>query len=96
MLIGPNANIIIEQERSTYMENAYDFYKPILNSEYPVVDGHYSINCYLNAIDKCYEDYKVKKKEDISMGKFDFLCFHTPFGKMVYKSFLRIIYNDIR
>jgi len=30
MLIGPNAPIVLENVRSTYMKNAYDFYKPIL------------------------------------------------------------------
>ncbi len=28
MLIGPNANIVFGNTRATYMENAYDFYKP--------------------------------------------------------------------
>ena len=30
MLIGPNAPIVLENIRCTYMTNAYDFYKPIL------------------------------------------------------------------
>lgn len=42
------------------MENAWDFYKPVLHSEYPVVDGHYSIACYLKALDYCYNRYKQK------------------------------------
>lgn len=28
MLIAPNASIVFGNVRSTYMENAYDFYKP--------------------------------------------------------------------
>ncbi len=28
MLIGPNANIVIDDVRATFMDNAYDFYKP--------------------------------------------------------------------
>lgn len=28
MLIGPNANIVFDNARSTFMDNAYDFYKP--------------------------------------------------------------------
>ena len=28
MLIGPDANIVFEFPRITYIENAYDFYKP--------------------------------------------------------------------
>jgi hydroxymethylglutaryl-CoA synthase len=42
------------------MEHTYDFYKPDLTSEYPIVDGHYSIHCYTQALDKCYQAYNVK------------------------------------
>lgn len=60
MLIAPDAPLVIDNVRSTYIDNAYDFYKPnpcielILNinlvNEYPIVDGHLSINVYLNAL----------------------------------------------
>jgi hydroxymethylglutaryl-CoA synthase len=42
------------------MEHVYDFYKPDLTSEYPVVDGHFSITCYTRALDKCYQYYNAK------------------------------------
>ena len=35
------------------MEHAYDFYKPDLCSEYPVVHGKLSLQCYLSALGKC-------------------------------------------
>lgn len=55
MLVGPNAPIIsVPGLRGTYMTHAYDFYKPELHSEYPFVDGHLSISCYLSALDGCY------------------------------------------
>ena len=34
------------------MEHAYDFYKPDLSSEYPVVHGKLSLQCYLSALGK--------------------------------------------
>ena len=37
------------------MRHAYDFYKPDLTSMYPIVDGKLSIQCYLNALDQCYQ-----------------------------------------
>jgi hydroxymethylglutaryl-CoA synthase len=40
MLVGPNASLVIDSVRSSYMDNTYDFYKPNPNSEYPLVDGH--------------------------------------------------------
>lgn len=42
------------------MQHAYDFYKPDMVSEYPVVDGKLSIECYLSALDRCYSVYRNK------------------------------------
>lgn len=68
MLIGPNAPIVFENLRSTFIDNAYDFYKPdpsisffliyLVESEYPIVDGHLSINVFLNALENCYSTFK--------------------------------------
>jgi hydroxymethylglutaryl-CoA synthase len=51
ILIGPNAPIVFDNVRSTFIDNAYDFYKPDPSSEYPTVDGHLSVNVYLNALE---------------------------------------------
>lgn len=62
MLIGPNAPIVVEPGlRGSYMQHAYDFYKPDLTSEYPIVDGHFSINCYSEATDACYKAYNKRE-----------------------------------
>lgn len=46
--------------RGTHMQHAYDFYKPDMVSEYPMVDGKLSIQCYLSALDRCYSVYRNK------------------------------------
>lgn len=51
------------------MEHAYDFYKPNLSSEYPVVDGQLSIQCYLRALDRCYAVYRRKAETQWKQGK---------------------------
>ena len=61
-LIGPNAKIVFDNVRSTFIENVYDFYKPNPFSEYPIVDGKDSINIYINALENCYETFKAKNK----------------------------------
>ncbi|KAL7274115.1 3-hydroxy-3-methylglutaryl coenzyme A synthase [Rhizina undulata] len=62
MLVGPDAPIVFEEgKRGTYMAHAYDFYKPDLTSEYPVVDGHFSIRCYTEAVDACYKAYNKRE-----------------------------------
>ncbi|XP_002738314.1 hydroxymethylglutaryl-CoA synthase 1-like [Saccoglossus kowalevskii] len=104
MLIGPNAPLVIERGlRGTHMQHVYDFFKPDLSSEFPVVDGKLSIQCYLSALDKCYQRYAtkaetqmVKDKETgpFSLGHFDAMFFHSPYCKLVQKSFARLMLND--
>ena len=63
MLIGPNAPIVVEPGlRGTYMQHTYDFYKPDLTSEYPIIDGQYSIRCYTEALDACYKAYNKRER----------------------------------
>jgi hydroxymethylglutaryl-CoA synthase len=59
-LIGPDAPLVIEPVHGTYMTNAWDFYKPDLSAEYPVVDGPRTIECYLGALDNAYSRYREK------------------------------------
>lgn len=101
ILIGPNAPLIFDRGlRATYMEHAYDFYKPDLSSEYPTVDGKLSIQCYLNALDNCYQLYRKKFEQKfpnsntIGLDTLDAIVFHTPFCKLVQKSLARIGLND--
>ncbi|TVY52856.1 Hydroxymethylglutaryl-CoA synthase [Lachnellula cervina] len=111
MLIGPNAPIVVEPGlRGSYMQHAYDFYKPDLTSEYPVVDGHYSINCYSEATDACYKAYNKREatlksaanghangaasSEKTPLDRFDYMAFHAPNCKLVTKSYARLLYND--
>jgi hydroxymethylglutaryl-CoA synthase len=44
------------------IKHAYDFYKPDLTSEYPIVDGHFSIRCYSEAVDACYKAYNAREQ----------------------------------
>jgi len=80
------------------MEHVYDFYKPHLESEYPVVDGHGSIGCYFRSLDFAYQHYRhnfaQKLAESFTMEKADFTIFHSPFMKQVRKSFARLYYLD--
>lgn len=115
ILIGPEAPIVMESIRSTYMTHAYDFYKPdasnnnkrfllLMNafavSEFPTVDGQLSVKCYHDAIKHCYEGLKSKYQQtgrgDINLDKLDYCCFHSPFCKMVYRSFITLMNVDLK
>jgi len=99
MLIGPHAPLVLDRGvRATHMKHVYDFYKPDMSSEYPVVDAKLSIQCYLSALDACYALYKqkayTKGKPSVSLASFDAVLFHTPYCKLVQKSFARLSLND--
>ena len=101
ILLGRDAPIVFDPFRSTHCEHVYDFYKPDLHSEYPEVDGPLSNRCYTNAVDKCYNRYldMLATKGgvvDPSMDYFDFILFHSPYSKLVQKSFGRVRYNDFK
>lgn len=98
-LVGPNAPIVIERGiRGSHHENAWDFYKPDHTVEWPTVDGQLSNVCYLNALDKCFEiycrRYKATTGRDFKLEDVDFFAFHSPYNKLVQRSFARLIYND--
>lgn len=87
--------------RSTHMEHAYDFYKPDMHSEYPVVDGKFSNTCYLRAFDTCYNRYmsrlgKKLNKDKPSMDDIDYVVCHSPYAKLVTKSFARAVSRNKR
>lgn len=92
MLIGPDAPLAVEPKHGSYMANAYDFYKPDFTSEYPVVDGHFSLTCYTQALDYSYRHYV--KKTGLRLDDFVASAFHVPTCKLVGKSFGRLAYND--
>lgn len=101
MLVGPGAALVLDRGlRSIHMQHAYDFYKPDLSSEYPTVDGPLSIQCYLSALDNCYQLYRKKfaalhpDVSPIGLERFDAIVFHTPFCKLVQKSVARLGVND--
>lgn len=103
ILIGHDAPIVFDSVRGTFMEHAYDFYKPNFTSEYPVVDGHFSLSCYIKAVDYCYKTFSKKaiakglsdsKTETVGIDFFDYNAFHVPTCKLVTKSFARMLYND--
>ncbi|KAG4305829.1 hypothetical protein PORY_000739 [Pneumocystis oryctolagi] len=108
MIVGKDAPIVLDPGlRGSYMNHVYDFYKPDFTSEYPIVDGHYSITCYTRAFDYCYRAYNKKclvRKEHYDIGsnsvrslpmeRFDYCIFHSPTCKSVQKVYARMLYND--
>lgn len=55
---------------------------------------------YISAMINCYETLQQKQKKRyqqyLAYKDFDYFCFHTPFAKMVQKSFLSLLEHDIK
>ena len=71
-----------------------------MDSEYPEVNGALSQTCYLKALDDCYTRFIKKQeifynKKSLSCESYDYFLFHSPYNKLVQKSFGRLMYLDI-
>ncbi|PWZ12838.1 Hydroxymethylglutaryl-CoA synthase [Zea mays] len=65
---------------------------------FQVVDGKLSQTCYLMALDSCYRQFcnkyeKIAGKQ-FSISDAEYFVFHSPYNKLVQKSFARLYYND--
>jgi len=94
----------------SYMCNTYDFYKPNLSSEYPVVDGPVSVVTYVAALDGAYTNFRRKAAKAakraalhgsdlmddayFSIQSVDYALFHSPYGKQAVKGHARMLFND--
>lgn len=101
MLVGPNAPLVFDRGlRASCMKHKYDFYKPNMCSEYPVVNGTLSIQCYFNALETCYQLYREKARKlnpgqsPVTLASFDAMLFHCPYTKLVQKAFARLSLID--
>ena len=72
----------------------------IIGSEYPIVEGVFSLECYLKSLETCYKGYiekmKNEKNQTVNLGSFDYFCFHSPFSKMVEKAFFNLVGYDLK
>ncbi|VTJ91917.1 Hypothetical predicted protein, partial [Marmota monax] len=62
---------------------------PDMVSEYPIVDGKLSIQCYIRA-----QWQKEGNVKDFTLNDFGFMIFHSPYCKLVQKSLARMMLND--
>ncbi|EUB55728.1 Hydroxymethylglutaryl-CoA synthase, cytoplasmic [Echinococcus granulosus] len=109
ILLGPNAPLVVDSGlRVCAMRHRYDFCKPVMKSIFPEVDGKLSITCYKEAVLSCYRLYREKVEKftgrkvrvigDRSKCEFpiDFVCFHSPFYRLVAKSFGWMVLQDVK
>mmetsp|Transcript_25524 Transcript_25524/g.44552 ORF Transcript_25524/g.44552 Transcript_25524/m.44552 type:complete len:873 (+) Transcript_25524:131-2749(+) len=95
-LIFPDAPLAHYSERCSCILHRFDFFKPIgWHHMGPVVDGKYSINAYMDAIDACYATLKKKMNDRALLSISDYNVFHTGGGyHVIKKAFDRVLRSD--
>lgn len=100
VLVGRDAFLTFDpRERVAFAEHVWDFYKPDSSVEYPTVDGALSQVCYYRALDDCYMRFAAKMEKLHGKTLFnanapDYFVFHSPYNKLVQKSYGRMFLLD--
>jgi hydroxymethylglutaryl-CoA synthase len=89
MVISDKPNLLyFDSEISgNYTKHVMDFWRP-LYSKTAFVDGHYSIDCYLNALEGALTDAldKATIPELYKLDQLQACIYHVPFAKMAAKA----------
>ena len=88
MIISANPRLLaIEVGVSgSFTSDVHDFWRP-LNHKEALVDGHYSVNCYLDALSGAYRGWKQAcAEEHLTDEPLARTCYHVPYGKMARKA----------
>ncbi|KYF88094.1 hydroxymethylglutaryl-CoA synthase [Sorangium cellulosum] len=66
----------------TYARDVYDFWRPLHHKE-ALVDGHFSVQCYLDALAGAYAEWRRVAGDGEPLAR---TCYHVPYGKMARKA----------
>ncbi len=92
--------LALSAHTGTYANNVWDFWRPLGRRE-AVVDGQYSLACYLDALSGAFTAYRAQEQPMLAPGEAlsDRLAqclYHTPFPKMAMKAHRRLVEVDWR
>jgi hydroxymethylglutaryl-CoA synthase len=76
-----------------FARNVYDFWRPLDRRE-ALVDGKFSLQCYLDALTGAVADYRSSLNGQGSrslLERFAAFLYHTPFPKMAHKAHRRLV-----
>ncbi|TKC95857.1 hydroxymethylglutaryl-CoA synthase family protein [Polyangium fumosum] len=70
-------------QTGTFARDVHDFWRPLHHKE-ALVDGHYSVQCYLDALEGAYDAWRrLDGATDEPLVR---TCYHVPYGKMARKA----------
>lgn len=88
LLVSSQPNLAqIDDIAGIFTEDVMDFYRPN-NCSTPIVDGKFSTQIYLKAVEKAYDHYQ--KQGGLAFNQFAQYCYHLPFTKMGQKAHEKI------
>ena len=96
MLVGPDPRaLFLAEESGVHAANVYDFWRPLDRRE-ALVDGKFSIECYLDALAGAFESCRALERPALAGGegfleRFARVLYHTPFPKMAAKAHRRLL-----
>jgi len=76
-------------EYGSYARDVHDFWRPLHRKE-ALVDGHFSVSCYLDALQGAYADWK----ERAAGAALERSLYHVPYPRMAYKAHRRRLAVD--
>jgi hydroxymethylglutaryl-CoA synthase len=79
-----------------FASNVYDFWRPLERRE-ALVDGKFSLDCYLDALRGAVADYRAALNGQGGgslLERFAAFLYHTPFPKMAHKAHRRLVEED--
>ena len=99
LLVGPDPRaLILSEESGVHAANVYDFWRPLDRRE-ALVDGKYSIECYLDALAGAFGAYRGLERPAFADGeglvdRLARVLYHVPFPKMAFKAHRRLLEVD--
>lgn len=92
MVISENPRLLVADPDTfgDYTRQVMDFWRP-LYSKYAFADGHYSIDCYLEAFSGAWRDAceQAGHRDRLRLDNLDACFYHVPFVKMARKAHWR-------
>ena len=93
MVVAPNPRLLTlhTELEGDYTRQVMDFWRP-LYSKYAFADGHYSIECYLEALSSCWQDAATKaggRYDSFAIETLEACFYHVPFTRMAKKAHFR-------
>ena len=97
LVIGEAPRLLaLDPVSGVYAKNVYDFWRPLDRRE-ALVDGKFSVDCYLEALDGALDDWVALARPTAPpAAACGALLYHTPFPKMAYKAHARLMAHEWR